>query len=253
MRILFALLLSLVCGAASAADFVVPEQKITGAESPIPLGELVDLRISPLKDKPQYLESVSYAWKVIDLSTGEEKRVREAADGIFFGAGIQAKRLKAFCAVTYLYVLKENQHVQEVGTRSVLLVADVQVGNETPNPNPQPSPSPTQDPSFTGEKLGLATLAYQSSKTIGQKAYAKTLSENFQKLTERVAKGELKVVADILAASKALNDSPPEEWKLWFVTVGDKLFELSQSGKLAQPADFAQAFAEIAAGLSAVR
>ena len=32
---------------AFSADFVIPAQKIVGAESPIPLGELVDLSISP--------------------------------------------------------------------------------------------------------------------------------------------------------------------------------------------------------------
>ena len=56
----------LVNSALIATDFVVPQQKIVGAESPVPLGELVDLTVSPIKDPPKHFVSCSIAWKVFD-------------------------------------------------------------------------------------------------------------------------------------------------------------------------------------------
>jgi hypothetical protein len=100
-KILFSLLATILISSSSlATDFVVPQQKIVGAEAPVPLGELVDLTVSPIKDPPKHFVSCSVAWKVFDGD--KEKRVREYQDGIFFGAGVVPKRMTALVAITYL-------------------------------------------------------------------------------------------------------------------------------------------------------
>jgi hypothetical protein len=146
-RALLAALACLALGAgARADDFVVPAQKITGAEQPIPLGELVDLGLTPLKEKPKGLEGTSAAWRVIDLASGQEKKFREHAEGIFFGAGIRPKKLKVFCAVSYLFVARDGDKVKSLFVKTVLLTADVQVGEPGPGPGPEPGPVPPPSP-----------------------------------------------------------------------------------------------------------
>jgi hypothetical protein len=130
-----------------ATDFVVPKQAVVGAEKPIPLGELVDLSLSPLEEKPPHLVGVTSTWKVFDAA-GQEKRVREYSGGIFFGAGIRKTKLKAVVAITYLYaVKKEDGTVQEVATRTVLSTQDVVIGDDgIPDPKPGPDPNPNPGP-----------------------------------------------------------------------------------------------------------
>ena len=101
------LFLLVFCNIAFAENFIIPEQKIVGAELPIPLGELVDLSISPVQSAPKFLVSTTYAWKVFDGYT--EKRIRNYENGVFFGSGIQAKKLKVIVSITHLYVVKDNE------------------------------------------------------------------------------------------------------------------------------------------------
>lgn len=130
-----------------ATDFVVPKQAIIGAEKPVPLGELVDLSLSPLAEKPPHLVSVSASWKVLDVAGGQEKRVRDYEGGVFFGAGIKKCKLKAIVAVTYLYAVKgDDGTVGEVAVRTVFLMQDVQIGEDLPEPDPEPGPNPDPEP-----------------------------------------------------------------------------------------------------------
>jgi len=98
------LFLLIFCNLSLAENFIIPEQKIVGAELPIPLGELVDLSISPVQSAPKFLVSTTYAWKVFDGYA--EKRIRNYENGVFFGSGIQAKKLKVIVAITHLYVIR---------------------------------------------------------------------------------------------------------------------------------------------------
>lgn len=126
-----------------------PRQSIAGAEQTIPAGELVDLGLSPLAQPPADLVAVSVAWRVIELPSGQERRVRKVPDegplkpgGVFFGAGIKAATLKAFAAVTYVYAKKVGDAVSEVRAETVLLTADVRIQGVEPIPDPNPKPTP---------------------------------------------------------------------------------------------------------------
>jgi len=67
MKIIYSLIIFLAFSLNVFAEkFVIPDQKIVGAETPIPLGELVDLSVSPIKSPPQYLVETTYTWKVLD-------------------------------------------------------------------------------------------------------------------------------------------------------------------------------------------
>jgi len=112
------LFLLVFCNFTFAENFVIPEQKIVGAEVPIPLGELVDLSISPIQSTPKFLVSTTYSWKVFDGYI--EKRIRNYENGVFFGSGIQAKKLKVIVSITHLYVVKDNEKLLEAATRTIL-------------------------------------------------------------------------------------------------------------------------------------
>jgi hypothetical protein len=143
--------------------FALPAQTIAGAAKPVPLGELVDLTLSPLAEKPKFFLSSAAEWKVFDISRGAdgayahtERRVRTYADpdgqrGVFFGTGVEPKRLLVVCSVTYLYAVmddKKPDQVAAVASRTALLHAELVVGTPDPTPPPVP-PGPKPDPTPT--------------------------------------------------------------------------------------------------------
>ena len=148
------------CNFAFAENFVVPEQKIVGAEIPIPLGELVDLSISPIQSAPKFLVSTTYAWKVFDGYT--EKRIRNYENGVFFGSGIQAKRLKVIVSITHLYVVKDNEKLLEAATRTNFISTDVFIGEQEPDTPPEPE----VEPEFGESKYQLSKFIYDNVKLL---------------------------------------------------------------------------------------
>ena len=125
----------------SQDKFALPNQNIVGAEQPIPLGELVDLSISPIKDKVPNLDKVVVSWKIYDGDS--EKKFRSSGDGIFFGAGIKSKKLLVLASVSYLYKVKEGDKITDADIKNVLLSATLQIGDQVlpapPNPvDPKP-------------------------------------------------------------------------------------------------------------------
>jgi hypothetical protein len=248
---LASLIILIFATSAHATDYVIPDQKIVGAEQPVPLGELVDLGVTPVTTKPLYWVSASYSWKVVDLSTGEEKRFRPVGDDIIFGTGLSPKKLKVFVAVSHLYVVPNG----ESATRVVFLSADLVLGTGTPTPAPTP---PDQPPVLPTGKFGLAAYAYQTASQIpGDHAFAKTLATNFKAVSDDIKAGKFQTAQQVLAAVKALNDKTPDQqtdaWKTWLVALGDKLFDLVKAGSLTSLDDYYQVFSELIAGLSAIK
>lgn len=147
-------LVVLLLTASSARGADLPKQSIAGAEHPIPAGEMVDLSLSPLEKLPPDLVAISVAWKVLELPSGQERRVRVISDagplkpgGIFFGAGIKQATLKVFAAVTYVYAKRTGDAITEVSAQTAILTADVRVSGLDPVPDPKPpGPDPKPDP-----------------------------------------------------------------------------------------------------------
>ena len=260
MKILVAMATTLIFCANSlfAADFVIPQQKIIGAEAPIPLGELVDLSISPIKDPPKHFVSYSLAWKVFDGD--KEKRVREYQDGIFFGAGVVNKKMTALVAVTYLFVVKESDKVLDVGTKTVILSTPVLIGADEPSPTPGPDPV-EPEPSFPESRYNLNSKAYKAamSKVPSQarKTGAKNIAKSFESIASAVSAGALDQVDDILKktteANRAAVGNYRADWEPFFKYMQDVLYTLYEEKQMVNVNDFAEAWREVATGLKSVK
>ena len=264
MKIILSLALTLVFSFNVFAEkFVVPEQKIVGAETPIALGELVDLSVSPIKSPPQYLVETTYTWKVLDGYT--EKRVRDYNGGVFFGAGIQPKRLKALVAVTYLYVVKEQEKIVETAARTSFLSTDVLIGDEAP-PAPDPNPNPEPEPSFPEGKYNLSPFIYNLTKTkinlskADKVKQANALAKSFEGIAAAIVAGTIDDQEDILKKTAEANRSAIQnvggdkaKWEGVFTEIQEKLYGLYKDNKMVSKQDFAAAWREIATGFKSFK
>lgn len=255
-KILFSLLATILISSSSlATDFVVPQQKIVGAEAPVPLGELVDLTISPIKDPPKHFVSYSVAWKVFDGD--KEKRVREYQEGIFFGAGVVPKRMTALVAITYLYAVKDGDKATEIATKTVIIFTPVIIG-EDPGPAPDPS---TPEPVLPEARYGLQKKAYSlaMSKVPAsiRKASAANVAKSFDSMASAVAAGAIKEVDELLKktteSNRAAVGASKAEWEPFFKEVQEILYSLYENKQMVTASDFAEAWREVSAGLKAVK
>jgi hypothetical protein len=245
----------LVNSALIATDFVVPQQKIVGAESPVPLGELVDLTVSPIKDPPKHFVSCSIAWKVFDGD--KEKRVREYQDGIFFGAGVVPKRMTALAAITYLYVVKEGDKTTEIATKTVIISSPVIIG-EDPGPDPEPS---APEPSFPEARYNLQkkahSLAISKVPAAIRKGSAAAVAKSFESMASAVAAGAIMEVDDLLKktaeSNRAAVGANKAAWEPFFKEMQDTLYSLYESKQMVTASDFAEAWREVAVGLKSVK
>lgn len=255
-KILFSLFATILISSSSlATDFVVPQQKIVGAEAPVPLGELVDLTVSPIKDPPKNFVSCSIAWKVFDGD--KEKRVREYQDGIFFGAGVVPKRMTALVAITYLYVVKEGDKTIEIATKTVIISSPVIIG-EDPGPDPEPS---APEPSFPEAKYSLNkksySLAMSKVPAAIRKGSATAVAKSFESMASAVAAGAIMEVDDLLKktaeSNRAAVGANKTAWEPFFKEMQDTLYSLYESKQMVTASDFAEAWREVAAGLKSVK
>ena len=255
-KILFSVFAAVLISSSSlATDFVVPQQKIVGAEAPVPLGELVDLTVSPIKDPPKHFVSCSIAWKVFDGD--KEKRVREYQDGIFFGAGVVPKRMTALVAITYLYVVKEGDKTTEITTKTVILSSPVIIG-EGPDPSPDPA---APEPSFPEARYNLHKKAYSLAMSkvpaATRKGAATAVAKSFESMASAVAAGTIKEVDDLLKktaeSNRAAVGANKAAWEPFFKEMQDTLYSLYEGKQMVTASDFAEAWREVAVGLKSVK
>lgn len=250
-----ALLCLLLTALPLRADFAVPDQKITGAEQPVPLGELVALEVSPVKGPVPDLASTTVAWKVFD-GTSEKKFAVDAQGRVFFGAGLVSKKLLAVAAVTHVYITADKK----VASRTVLLTAEVAIGDGRPAPNPNPTPPPgDQEPEFEGDQLGLAQLSYRSALKVPAPARKRSaaLAGSFTDVLGQIKAGKLSGREKILKATfesnrKALG-TDLDAWEGFGKELQKKLFDLARSGQLKSDQDYVGAWQAISVGLAAVQ
>lgn len=247
------------CNLAFAENFIVPEQKIVGAEVPIPLGELVDLSMSQIQPIPKFLVSTTYSWKVFDGYS--EKRVRNYENGVFFGSGIQPKKLKVIVAVTHLYVVKENEKLVEAATRTNFVSTDVFIGE----PEPDTPSEPEVEPEFGESKYQLSKFVYDSVKNIKLSKTDKikqstAIATSFDSMAAAIAAGTIATLEDILKKTAesnklALTKSGGDrtKWEPLFTEIQEKLFDLYKTNKMQTKEDFAIAWREISFGLKSIK
>lgn len=253
-KLLFSLIAAvLLSGSSLATDFVVPQQKIVGAEAPVPLGELVDLTVSAIKDPPKHFVSYSVAWKVFDGD--REKRVREYQDGIFFGAGVVPKRMTALVAVTYLYAVREGDKATEIATKTVIISTPVVIGDEAP---PEPV---APDPSFPEARYNLHkksySLAMSKVPAAARKAVSVNVAKSFESIASAVAAGAIVEVEDLLKktteANRAAVGANKAGWEPFFKEIQEILYSLYEGKQMVTASDFAEAWREVSTGLKAVK
>jgi hypothetical protein len=270
-RLASALLLPLAITLAGAAgNFQVPEQSIVGADEPVPLGELVDLTVSPIKEKPQHLDQVSYQWTVLE-SDGKgglrEKRAKNYEDGVFFGAGLRPQKVFVVCHVTYLFVVRgDDKKVNQVAVKTVKLSSTVTIGEPGPDPpGPGPGPNPPgPEPVVPDGQFKLAKFVYGEANKVAAQSRsggAKALAEAFRSMAASVAAGAFSKDEDILKESRrknnsalaAVGDHAVKDWDGFFLALQDRLYELYKSGALKGKDAYATAFREMQSGVEAVR
>ncbi len=254
--------------------FVVPEQKLVGADEPIPLGELVELSASPIKSPPTYLASTSYTWRVAEDM--RLQKFRTNPDGsVWWAAGVVDKTMWVTCSVTHLYLVKDAEgRITQVSTRNVILFAKVVIGKGSPRPGPVPvppgpgpgpGPAPAPDPVFPDGQYKLAALAYKSAAVKVTDPTARTkgseaLARSYEGVASAIAAGTLKDLTAALAATKAANNKAiadagvdAAKWEAFGVDLQDAVYALYQAKKINSVADLGTAWLEISAGLKKVK
>lgn len=260
---LFLLMFSTTFGAVK-----LPEQTILGAEGQIDLGELVELKLSPIQFVPKDMVSTDATWRVIDMSDGgKEKKVKSDKESVYFGAGVQPKRLIVFCFVTYLFVEKNGDKISSVYTEGVVIRTDLVIGGGGPTPTPTPTPTPNPsvvipDGQFkVGPAIyGLSMKVPVASRQKGATALAKAFRGTAATIAAGVFKDSKNPLEDILVKATASNRSalgevqvPTQDWLPVITEFGDMLFDLYKSGKARTADDYKTIFNEVATGLEAVK
>lgn len=255
----------LLASLGQGSELVVPEQKILGAEKPIPYGELVILSVSP-PEKAEHLASTSYTWKVFQGAA--EKRFAVDAEGrVFFGSGTGKEGTStsylAVVAVTHVYLVREGGQTKQVQARTRILTAQVTVGDpQSPRPPPRPADAAEEkEPSFSGDTLGLALFTWKTVTAkvpaAGRKAVAARLADAFARTAADIKAGKLTDGSAILQRARQDNTAAlgkdVEGWLPFLEALMDRLFSLYEGKKLDRPQDYLQAWAEIEAGLREVR
>jgi hypothetical protein len=258
-RLLFFLALTSL-GPAFAADFVIPQQKIVGAEQVISPGELVTLSVSPPEKTPG-LTSTSYKWKILE-GTQERRFAVDVNGNIFFGAGIKPRTFTAVVAITHLFTERTGDKVTRAATHTEILTATIRVGGELPPPDGDKTPvvpKPDTDASFPAGKYQLARFAYEAGMKVSASGRTKgrALADSFKNIASAIAAGGLKDARAILKQTKDSNDAALGDqvsaWESFSDALEEKLFTLYQSGSLRSAADFATAWNELAQGLEKVK
>ena len=271
-KFLSALAISLVLAVfAQAADQPqIPQQKIVGADEPVPAGEIVVLQPSSIDQPPAGLLSVSYGWVIVEDGK-VKKRVKAEADGsIIFGAGLTARKFLVILSIDYVFekapAAKAGDHPQVIQVHR-LVTADVSVtgGQPAPGPNPPPGPGPGPQPLPDG-KYKLAATANQLVLTkvtlpaAQRAAAAQAMAQSMRSIVAAINAGQLTAPADILKQTKAANNAAlkqagvePSAFDAYALELKRVLTQLNAQKLLSTASDFAQAWGEIADGLAAVK
>lgn len=189
-----AVLVLLLLAGVARGEVALPEQKITGAERPVPRGELVDLSVTP-PGKVEGLVAVVYTWTVLDDGPGglQVKKVRVAADGVFFGSGVKDKKLFVVCVVSYLFKVGD---VHEVKTAR--LTAVVTVGDEQPGPVDPVGPQPVES-----ALVKALRKAYSSEAGEDKAKLAASLAALYRAGAKAAGGAAVKTYGDLLADMSA--------------------------------------------------
>lgn len=242
-------------GYSLAADkYVLPEQKISGAEQPVAVGEIVRLTLNPPSSPPANLLKTSVLWKVFD-GNQEQKFFNESENTIYFGTGTKKRTLTVIASVSYLFVEKKEGNIVDADVRSQLLKMEVKIGT---------GPDVPDDVTFPDGKYKLSSISYKLANdkvtVVDAKAAAKNLSNSYRGIASKIAAGGFTKVEDVLAQTTVSNRTAlenamvkKEDWTPALKALEDEVFKLYTNKTLVTLEDFKTAWTEIADGLAAVK
>lgn len=242
-------------GVSFAADkYVLPEQKISGAEQPVPIGEIIRLTLNPPASPPANLLKTSVLWKVFD-GNQEQKFFNESENTIYFGTGTKKRTLTVIASVSYLFVEKKEGNIVDADVRSQLIKMEVKIGTGT-DVN-------VDDPVFPDGKYKLASTTWKIANdkvSAEAKVAAKNLASSYRGIAAKIAAGGILKIEDVLAQTPTSNITAltnagvkKEEWAPALKELEDVVFKLYTDKKIVTLEDFKIAWNEIAEGLSAVK
>ncbi len=247
-------------------EFIVPNQKIevVGGE-PIQIGDLVNLKLSPLGDKPKYLETVSYNWQIFEIENNsitekDRAKIKFVNDEVIFGTGIKTRKVFVQVAVTYTFVEKDKLSISKIETKTILLNKLIQIGGEDIGTNTPVIPNPPPVKPSLESKFGLTKFVYEETIQVDVAERingAIALSQSFANLSKKITDKQLPTLQDILTTTTKQNKKSMEEsgasidaWQVWSINLQKRLILLHESKKLVSASDYAEAWLEISEGLS---
>lgn len=253
---------------AGAADFILPKQRILGAEEPIPLGELVMLSVSEMEEKPKYLDQAKYKWKIFENGKERTTGIRFYDNNVFFGSGVRPKKMIALVSASYLYVVREDDkqdgNVKEFGLLQNFFSVEIVIGDGPPGPDPEPPvpPNPDPEPNFPEGKFGLTKFTYNLVKNVNllpaeRVRLCQALANSFTSIVKQIDDGKITdlkhgLVDAEASNAKALGDKSTA-FKPFGLALQKFLFEQYSKGTLRTAKDLGVAFLEVSTGLSAVK
>lgn len=253
---------SLLSAQTPPAVFVVPTIKILGAESPVEIGDIVDLSVSKPATASQWLASSSYIWRVLD--GGKVKKVHNYDGGVIFGTGLTPRQVMVDCVATHLFIVKDGDKVTQVATRTVILTTMVTIGAPVPPSPIPPNPVPPA-PAFPDGTYKLSQAAYTAAMTkvtdvTARVKGAAALAKSCRGLQSTFAAGGAADLATALKQSKTVNNQALKDagvdltkWDDFGGVLQDAIYQFYKDKKLNTPADLGVMWGEVAVGLEGVK
>lgn len=236
--------------------YTPPALSIGGADSPISLGELVQLWVKPPDIIPDNLYSTAYTWTLLP---NKNFIVWPDKTRILFGAGIQNATFVAIVTASHVFVEKNAEgDFNNIIQRTITKMVTIKIGDGTVIPPPGGGGGNGGNggdipPGITG----LAKQAYDWTANINvtsKKADAAKLAASFTAIAVQIQNGTLRDISAILNATKQSNDraiTTRDQWLPWFTKMSEHLQKSFSNGTIKTLQQFNTAWLEIAKGLQA--
>lgn len=229
-------------------EYPAPASEISGSEIEYKVGDLIELSVKPISDKPDGLISVDYTWTILPSIPS---RVWPDKSKILFGTGPQDGTYVVILNTSYVFGERNPQgNIESVVQKTAVTMANVKVGGGVVTVSP-------------GGLSGLSRLAYEWTNDVAitdsynqpqLMADAAKLAGSFRSIAGEIQSGTLTDVNSILRRTKENNDATIEnrnEWLAWFTKMSEYLQTSYNNGSIRDTEDFYKAWMDIANGLDA--
>lgn len=227
-------------------EYPAPTSEISGSEVEYKVGDLIELAVRPMAEKPNNLISIDYTWTILP---NIPSRIWPDKSKILFGTGPKDGTYVVILNTSYVFGERDPQgNIQSVVQKTAVTMADVNVGNGVVTISPS-------------GLSGLSRLAYEwTNDVIKTDTYdrqqwttdAAKLAESFKTIAGEIQSGALTDVGAILKRTKDNNNATMDnhdQWLPWFTKMTDHLQASFNNGTIKTVEDYNKAWLEIANGL----